>query len=580
MIPLGYELGTAKRVSVPMKNLAVLGQTQESGKTTTLEALITRSGLRAIAFVTKRGEKSFRKIQPIPPYFSESTHLEYWRFAASLMESMGGMKLGLAERAWLIRLCDEYKAKKFETRTITVNGKKVKQKSPVGYFWDKPENLGELLANVNCALPHLKGSNEAVLLQLREILKVIVPEVEDAKFSKELELGRNGIHVMDISKFSVALQALVIRSVVEWVYREGKKIVVIIPEAWQFIPQNRATPVKLAVEELIRKGSGLQNFVWIDSQDLRGVDKNIVRSVPVWLFGVQREKNEIANTLDSIPDFPRPTVTEVMRLQKGQFYVVYGSFSAKAYVQPAGMEDEQAISIAMGETDPAVWKEIEKDLTEQERQSAPEKVLEEPEPEPEPPAEWRQATESEDPVWKEKYVELKKQFDELTAQVATKPRRNVDIEIIEPTEEERRAGYFSSPPDMLTEKNESMDTIYSEIKKRALADPAMLLALDTQRPQLDVQITRHVTVVDATTLYGQIARLIGENFFDVAKNGPTVGRELKRRGNNQPTPHLYKPLNRLTEQGFLTLEADGYLAVKSMKVNLVDNGQKTKAAGK
>jgi len=34
--------------------LAVTGQTQQSGKTTTLEALISRSKLRALTFVTKR----------------------------------------------------------------------------------------------------------------------------------------------------------------------------------------------------------------------------------------------------------------------------------------------------------------------------------------------------------------------------------------------------------------------------------------------------------------------------------------------------------------------------------------------
>ena len=49
MIHLGYEIGTGKRVSIPLNHMAVIGQTQVSGKTTTLEALVDRSGLRAIA---------------------------------------------------------------------------------------------------------------------------------------------------------------------------------------------------------------------------------------------------------------------------------------------------------------------------------------------------------------------------------------------------------------------------------------------------------------------------------------------------------------------------------------------------
>lgn len=562
MIPLGYEVGTGKRVSVPLKNLAVLGQTQESGKTTTLEALITRSGLRAIAFVTKRGEKSFRTVHPIPAYFSESTSLEYWRFVASLMESMAAIKLGFQERGWLIKLCDNYERKE-----------KDKARS---YAWKKPHDLRELLANVESAIPHLRGTNEMVLLQLREMLRGIVPEVENAKFSDQLKLNASGIHVMDIARFSVALQSLVIRSVVEWVYRKGKKTVVIIPEAWQFIPQNRATPVKLAAEELIRKGSGLQNFVWIDSQDLRGVDKNLLRSVPVWLFGVQREKNEIANTLESIPDFPRPTVTEVMRLQKGQFYVAYGNVCVKAYVQPAGMEEEQAISIALGETDPGVWKEIEKDLdaTERtERKSAPAKVEAESQE-----LYTRVAAVDEvlhggqtenDEMWKEKYEELKKDFDQLKQnyeQLAAANYRGPNGGGESRTYPEK----VEALADEAARIPMPLDMVYEHVKKRAANDPAMIAVLNAQRPQLDVKTTRPVIELDKSTLLGQVAGLIADKFFDTPKNGPAVAKEIKRRGNDQPTTNLYKPLNRLAEQGFLTVETDGYLAVKSMKVNLVE----------
>jgi|SRR3990167_2864398 len=71
MIPtihLGYEVGSGREVQIPIRHLAVTGQTQESGKTTTLEALVRRSGLRAIAFVTKRGEGSFGEGRRIQPY--------------------------------------------------------------------------------------------------------------------------------------------------------------------------------------------------------------------------------------------------------------------------------------------------------------------------------------------------------------------------------------------------------------------------------------------------------------------------------------------------------------------------------
>jgi hypothetical protein len=61
-IHLGYEIGTGKPIEIPLRHMAVTGQTQEAGKTTALEALIARSGLHAIAFITKRGEKGFQHL--------------------------------------------------------------------------------------------------------------------------------------------------------------------------------------------------------------------------------------------------------------------------------------------------------------------------------------------------------------------------------------------------------------------------------------------------------------------------------------------------------------------------------------
>ena len=68
-ILLGFEVGTGKPVEIRLHHLAVFGMTQLSGKTTTLEALIDRSGLRAIAFITKRGESGFTNYRLIPPYY-------------------------------------------------------------------------------------------------------------------------------------------------------------------------------------------------------------------------------------------------------------------------------------------------------------------------------------------------------------------------------------------------------------------------------------------------------------------------------------------------------------------------------
>jgi hypothetical protein len=59
------ERRSGEPVEIPLRHMVVTGQTQEAGKTTTLEALIARSGVKAVAFVTKRGEGSFANARTI-----------------------------------------------------------------------------------------------------------------------------------------------------------------------------------------------------------------------------------------------------------------------------------------------------------------------------------------------------------------------------------------------------------------------------------------------------------------------------------------------------------------------------------
>ena len=115
---------------------------------------------------------------------------------------------------------------------------------------------------------------------------------------------------------------------------------------------------------------------------------------------------------------------------------------------------------------------------------------------------------------------------------------------------------------------EAMEEIYGFVKSRAGKDPGVLELL-THRPELRVKVERQIVEMDDSTIIGRIARLIHDGYFKQPKNGPTVQKELKRRGCDQPTTNLYKPLNRLTEMGFLTLEPDGFQAVEEMKVQVV-----------
>lgn len=313
LIHLGYELGTGAAVAIPLKHMAVTGQTQESGKTTTLEALISRGDLRAVAFVTKRAEGAFRSGRRIQPYFRERAD---WQFVSAVLEATLRERLKF-ERSWIMRACKG------------------------------ATTLAEVHANVRDLMAKAKGLSADVYMTLDEYLKIVIPQIERLPYTDKLTIDP-GLNVVDLGAYSMELQALVIRSVLEWIYEREHDTVTIIPEAWEFIPQNRASPVLLAAEQLIRKGAAARNFMWLDSQDIAGVHKNVLRSVIVWILGVQRENNEVRRMLEHVPSMPKPTVQQVMQLKRGQFYACWSDRVVPVYVQPTWIAAYEAGQIARG----------------------------------------------------------------------------------------------------------------------------------------------------------------------------------------------------------------------------------------
>jgi hypothetical protein len=89
-ILLGFEVGSGEPVYVLLHHLAIFGMTQLSGKTTTLEALISRSGLMAVAFITKRGESGFSRFNLVPAYYRTRAD---WQYVESLVNVALGEKV-------------------------------------------------------------------------------------------------------------------------------------------------------------------------------------------------------------------------------------------------------------------------------------------------------------------------------------------------------------------------------------------------------------------------------------------------------------------------------------------------------
>ncbi len=317
MIKLGYEIKTGKEVGIKPSHLIVTGLTQLSGKTTTLEALIKRSGLKAVIFKTKIGEKSFTEGTEVAPFFRDRSDYE---FVKSLIEAYAKEKLFL-EKGTLMRLC------KGSASLIEIK-KRVDDELAEG---------------------KLRGLKEEIHTRLQHYLENLIPQIQYANLSSTLEI-REGINIMNLERFSEEAQSLIIQSVADEVLKTMKGVIIVIPEAWKFIPQKYNNPCKRVVESYIRQGATNQNFIWIDSQDMAGVDKVPLKQISTWILGYQSERNEVKHTLDqiSLPKKMKPTEQEIMTLRKGHFFLSCYEGVSNVYVQPSWLSDEDAIKISKG----------------------------------------------------------------------------------------------------------------------------------------------------------------------------------------------------------------------------------------
>ncbi|MBI5035611.1 MAG: hypothetical protein HZB51_34395 [Chloroflexi bacterium] len=538
-LQLGFEVGTGKPVHIPLKHMAVVGQSQEAGKTTTLEALISRLELRAIAFITKRGEGAFRNAQSILPYFRERTD---WVFVSSLIDATLREKNKIL-RPWLMNVCRN-------TRT-----------------------LAEVRKNVIIAKAEARGFAESILTEIEGYLDLVIPQLKQLPPSTSIHLAE-GLNVMDISPYSTELQALVIRSVIEFVYEKLDHTITIIPEAWEFMPEGRGSPVKVAAEELIRKGAGLKNFVWYDTQDLAGIDKLALRAAPVLLIGVQREANEIKRTLANIPaGIARPKASDIASLAKGQFYACFGNNVIRTYVQPAWLDAETARRVALGTID------VE-DL-DQKRATARAKHIP-----------MRQTVVSVSPLVIEskpldvqdqrkrqlmdEIKQLEKRLAELQQEIAVLEKRKALLERpVQPAREECSAELKQAMPAPMTFPltDAMLEQIYTYVVERATADPKAITLTKTT-PQIEVTVHYETITMNNRTLDGRMAQMIAEGFFDTPRIGQNVYDELWVKRQFTPAKvkvNIYNTLDNLTRLGFLiTDNGKTFMAVPGMKVRIVE----------
>ncbi len=237
-ILLGYEVGTGEPVYVDPDNLIITGQTRMAGKTVTLNALNSRSGLRSIAFRTKRGEMSFDASNSLKPFYREpkTQRSKYisWQYIKSLFEASQGRGMNF-EEAWIIRACDRAKT----LRDVYENVKRLQKESR-------------------------KGIDENQYLKLSAYFDIILPQLEEREYSTTLKL-KKGINVMDLEPLTFEMRCLVMERTITYVMEHMKNVIIMLPEGWNYVPETRTTPVKASAILLAREGGAIGNQIWIDS---------------------------------------------------------------------------------------------------------------------------------------------------------------------------------------------------------------------------------------------------------------------------------------------------------------------------
>jgi hypothetical protein len=513
-ILLGFEVGSAEPVYLPLHHLAIFGMTQLSGKTTTLEALISRSGLKAIAFITKRGEAGFTKFNLISPYYKPRAD---WQFVEGLVNVALGEKVKYEPgMRWAI---------------IKVS--------------KGAKNLRDVKAKAEEMLEKAKRDFQKQLFEkLITYLEIVVPELERWSFSDRLELSE-GVNVMDLSGMRLETQHLVIASTIEHAFANLDHVIVIIPEAWETIPQGKMTPVKWVAQQFIRKGAAIGNYLWLDSQDIGGIDKTPLRQCDNWLMGRMKEAHEVERILKQLLGM-KVKAEEIQTLPLGHFYAVIGNEVKKVYVLPVGVPEDVGRKVALGE----LTSEYVRDQF------------------------LRRKMEVEDAMWKEKYEELLRKYDEAERKIG-----EMLAEVGKPREHERK---LEEEIKKLKNDNANLKKAYDitveqlreacdKLERFRNFENALIGIVEAARPQgfesatsmpseinvqrevpaLTVQVIRKPLVLSTDNAQGRLALLYAEGFFDEEERTiSAIQKEMMRRGWPKD-PRLSGFLDEMCSWGYL-----------------------------
>lgn len=321
---VGYEVGSAKKVLIPIFHTLITGQTQLSGKSTLLKALAKRAaeqGYKILVLDTKTQVQDYESFgQEVPVCLEESTDS---LILISLLESIFRRKI-TAYYATLTRISEN--ASTFDD--VIENAKILKSKARQGFVRDA------------CAA-------------LIDLLKRLKLQTQKHKTTATLSLPYD-INRMTINEFDLQGQQLIAKTVFEQALRKYKKLIIILDESYKFTPQKYSSACAKAIQEFVTQSGATECYLWMATQFLAPTNKDAMKTMAVKLLGTQDHDTEAQHTLDLIP-FAKGKYDKniVMRLKLGHFIIVTKQWVKTIYAVPEYADKSECKEVALGRRDPS-----------------------------------------------------------------------------------------------------------------------------------------------------------------------------------------------------------------------------------
>ena len=321
-----FSVPSGETVTLEPFHYAIIGQTQFSGKTTLIKRLsdwVAAHGYMVLVFDTKETEADYAGFgEEVPVCLRETTDSFV---LIGLLESMFRRRL-TPYYATLSRLTEA--AKGFDD--IIARAKELEVRTKSSWLKDACRVLYDLLERLR---------NETAKVETVPKLKLYP-----------------GINRMVINDFSLEAQQLIVKNAFEdalTIYK--RKLVLVIDEAFKFIPQGYSSAATRAIMNLMTQGAKTGLFGWISTQFLAVTDKDPLKACAVKFLGTQDHITEVKHTLDLIPEARgKFSSDDIMKLKLGHWVLVRKrpAFVGVVYALPVDVPRDVGCKVALGELSP------------------------------------------------------------------------------------------------------------------------------------------------------------------------------------------------------------------------------------